>query len=292
MDRHSSGPRRRPLLALGADMGATVDDEGLALQLLSSPEPRAIRLGFDLAGSMASPALAGELAALSRDPRPEIRLAALAALAGAGDERAEQRIADEVRAGLEASDVAVRNAALESVRAGDSFAVAPAIAMLGDARTADAAAGAVGRLGDAVVPSMAELLEGAGSPAPVLAMRLVRADSTQSVARDEVLRRHLAHPDRELALAVAERLVALDPAPDTTAVALDNRLREDVRRAALVLAALAAFEPRCNWTEPDRRATPARASRRARSRLPDRQGQPACSSRIGATWFGADRTNG
>ena len=195
-----------------------------------------------MAGSMASPAVAGELAALSRDPRPEIRLAALAALAGAGDERAQQRIAEEVRAGLEASDVVVRNAALESVRAGDSFAVAPAIAMLGDAHTADAAAGAVGRLGDAILASMAELLESAGSPAPVLAMRLVRADSTQSVARDEVLRRHLAHPDRELALAVAERLVALDPAADATAVALDDRLREDVRRAARVLAALAAFD--------------------------------------------------
>ena len=53
---------------------------------------------------------------------------------------------------------------------------------LGDARSADAAAGAVGRLGDAVVPALAEPLDERDRRLPVLALRLVRA-ATTAVAR-------------------------------------------------------------------------------------------------------------
>ena len=262
---------RRPLLGPGADMEASAGDEAVALQLLANPDRRAARLGFDLVNVIATPGLAVELAALTRDPRPELRLAALAGLAGAGDESARRGIAEAVRAGtrssspavrlqaaralevlgspersalsglLEDEDVAVRNAALESVREGDAFAVAPAIAMLGDPRSAETAAGAVGRLGDAVVPSMAKLLESSGSPAPSLVIRVARAHALPSAARDEVLRRHLAHPDRELALVVAERLVSVDPASEATVVALDQVLIDDVRHAARILAALDAL---------------------------------------------------
>jgi HEAT repeat protein len=262
---------QRPLLGPAADMDASVADEAVALQLLANPDPRAARLGFDLVNVIATPGLAVELAALTHDSRPEVRLAALAGLAGAGDESARRGIADAVREGarssspavrlqaaralevlgspervalsalLEDEDLTVRNAALESVQADDEFAVAPAIAMLGDPRSAEAAAGAVGRLGDAVVPSMAKLLERSGSPAPPLVIRAVRALALPSAARDEVLRRHLAHPDRELALVVAERLVSAGRASEATAVALDNILIDDVRHAARILGALAAI---------------------------------------------------
>ena len=132
--------------------------------------------------------------------------------------------------------MAVRSAALDSVQAGDLFAVAPTIAALRDARSAGAAAGAVGRLGDAVVPSMAGLLDDAGSPDPLLAIRLVRAATTRSAERDEVLLRHVGHRDRELGLVVMERLGAPEPAPDAIAAALDRVLQDDVRHAARILA--------------------------------------------------------
>ena len=72
-------------------------------------------------------------------------------------------------------------------------------------------------------------------------IRLVRGDH-RSVARDEVLLRHIAHPDREVGLVVVERLVALDPASDSTAVVLDLVMQDDVRHAARILASLAAMD--------------------------------------------------
>ena len=137
--------------------------------------------------------------------------------------------------------MAVRCAALDSVHAGDVFAVAPTIAGLRDARSAGAAAGAVGRLGDALVPSMAALLDGPVSPDPMLAIRLVRAATTRSAERDEVLLRHVGHRDRELGLVVMERLAAPDPAPESTAVVLDRVMQDDVRHAVRILASLAAM---------------------------------------------------
>jgi hypothetical protein len=131
---------------------------------------------------------------------------------------------------------------LDSVQAGDLSAVARAIAALRDARSAGAAAGAIRRLGDAVLPSMAELLDAAGSPAPLLALRLVRAATTRSTARDEVLLPHVGHRDRELGLAVTERLIAPEPAPEAAVTVLDGVMPEDLRHAARILAAQAAID--------------------------------------------------
>jgi hypothetical protein len=264
--------QRRPLLAPIANLDLTAEDEAIALQLLSSPDARATRLGIDLLTATTAPGLAGELTGLTHDPRPEIRLAALAALAGAGDESAEVRLPAEVSAAagsqspairlqaaralqamgsgdradfaalLEDPDMAVQIAALDSVGSGDAFAVVPVIAALRDPRSAGAAAGAVGRLGDAIVPAMAERLETAGSPISTLVIRLVRATAGASQARDEVLRRYVGHRNRELALAVVERLVAFEPASDATAAILDEVLIEDVRHATSILAALAAVD--------------------------------------------------
>jgi hypothetical protein len=264
--------RRRPLLVPMADLGATFEDEAVARLLLSSQDPRATRLGIDLLEIMSSPALAAELGGLADDSRPDIRMSALAGLAASGDEVAHRRLAGEVRAGIDATDpairlraaaalevldpghradatellqdddVAVRCAALDSVQAGDVFAVTSTIAALRDAGSAGAAAGAVGRLGDAVVPSMAGLLARAGSPAPLLAIRLVRAATMRSAQRDEVLLRHVGHTDRELGLVIMERLGAPEPSPDAVAVVLDQVLHEDVRHAARILAALAAID--------------------------------------------------
>jgi hypothetical protein len=280
--------RRRPLLVPITDLDATAEDEAVARRLLQSRDPRATRLGLDLLGIMSSPALGAELAGLAGDARPDIRMSALAGLAASGDDAARRRLAGEVRAAagagdpairlraaaalevldpadraaaaelLQDDDVAVRCAALDSVQAGDSFAVGPTIAGLGDASSAGAAAGAVGRLGDALVPSMAELLDRAESPAPLLAIRLVRATSTRSTARDEVLVRHVRHRDRELGLVIVERLTAPEPVPDAAAVVLDHVLDEDVRHAARILAALAAIDTagddRRETDEPVRRA--------------------------------------
>ena len=89
---------------------------------------------------------------------------------------------------------------------------------------------------------MAGLLDRAGSPAPLLTMRLVRAATTRSEARDGVLIRHVGHRDRELGLVVMERLGAPEPRPDAAAVVLDRVLQEDVRHAVRILAALAAID--------------------------------------------------
>ncbi len=263
--------RRRPLLVPTARLDATPEDESVARRLLSSRDPRATRLGVDLLTAMSTPALAAEFAALTDDPRADVRISALAGLAASGDGHARRRLAGEVRTSvastdpairlraaqalealdsvdraaagalLEDDDVAVRCAALESVQAGDLFALGPAIAGLEDVRVLGAAAGAVDRLGDAVVPLMAELLDTAASPAPSLVVRLVRAVTTGTPGRDEVLRRHVGHRDRDLGLVVMERLVAPEPAADATATALDDVLLDDVRHAARMLAAMAAM---------------------------------------------------
>jgi hypothetical protein len=264
--------RRRPLLVPIADLGATAEDEDAARLILSSQDARATRLGIDLLQTMSSPALAAELRGLAGNASPDIRMSALAGLAASGDNAARRQLASEVRAGtgstdptirrraatalevlnpadraaaaelLQDEDVAVRCAALDSVHAGDAFALAPTIAALGDVRSAGAAAGAVGRLGDALLPSTAELLDRAGSPAPVVAIRLVRAATTRSAARDEVLLRHVGHRDRELGLVIMERLGGPESAPDPIAMALDGVMPEDVHHAAQILAGLAALD--------------------------------------------------
>ena len=280
--------RRRPLLVPTADLDATPEDEGVARGLLSSQDVRATRLGMELLGTMSSPALAAELAALADDPRPDIRMAALAGLATSGDGPARTRLAEEVRVGAAAADpavraraaraiealdaddrpgaaglladadVGVRCAALDSVRAGDLFAVGPVVAALADAGTVGAAAGAIDRLGDAAVPVLAELLDAAGSPAPLVTMRLVRAMTTMTPARASVLVRHVGHRDRELGLAILERLVAPGPAPEAHVTAIDDTLAGDAAHAWRILAALASLDvagdDRRETDEPVRRA--------------------------------------
>ncbi len=245
--------RRRRLLAADADLDATEADEEVARRLLVSADPRAARLGLDLLARMASPRMAGELASLVEDARPEVRLAALTALAASGDVASRRRLADEVRshAGVDGrrhpeagrgrhsdrwtratgplppallvdEDVTVRNAALDAVQPGDAFAIAAVLAGLDDVRSLEPAAGAVTRLGDAVLPSMAELLDVDASPASPRARRLVRAAADMTPARDALLRRHVGHRDRELGLLVMERLGAPGPAADATARVLDD----------------------------------------------------------------------
>ena len=251
---------------------ATPDDEAVARELLASGSARSLRLGMDLLGAMSSPAIAAELGALADDPRPDVRMAALGGLAASGDEHARRRLADAVLTAAAATDPgtrvraahqlgmldpanraaagallldddqAVRCAALDAVQPGDRAAVDPAIAALGDPGSIGAAAGAVGRLGDAVIPALESALERAGVPADPLVLRLVRAAATASPARDEVLRRFVSHSDRELGLVVIERLAAPGPAPDETAALLDAVLATELQHAAAVIAAIGAFE--------------------------------------------------
>ena len=178
---------RRPLLVPSTDMDATAEDEAVALAAL---EPGGASHATRLRPCRHDVLADARGRAERHCPGPEIRvrLAALAGLRGPGTrprgdasrrgsrghrlgdpavrlraatalevlDRDDRAAAAEL---LRDQDVTVRNAALESVHAGDAFAVEPTITVLGDPRSAGAAAGAVGRLGDAVVPSMATLLE-------------------------------------------------------------------------------------------------------------------------------------
>ena len=121
------------------------------------------------------------------------------------------------------------------------FAVPAVVAALGDPRSAEAAAGAVGRLGDAVVPSMDALLDEAGSPASPLVMRLVRSAATPTPMRDDVLLRHVGHPDRELGLVVMTRLASPAATPAQSVGLLDAVLADDAGHAGRILAALVAM---------------------------------------------------
>ena len=69
---------------------------------------QAMRLGVDLLRSMGSTGVAAELEKLSDDDRPEVRNAALVALAAGGDEQARRLLAEDVRVGATSPDVHVR----------------------------------------------------------------------------------------------------------------------------------------------------------------------------------------
>ena len=149
--------RRRRLLDPDAELEATVEDAAIARHLLVSGDARSARLGLELASTLDAPGIASELGALADDPRPDVRLAALAGLTASGDVAARRRLAAEVRAAATSTDAAmrlrgaivmgvldredreavagllddeaitVRTAALDSIQPGDAFAVVPAV---------------------------------------------------------------------------------------------------------------------------------------------------------------------
>lgn len=272
--------RRRRWLDLDAAMETPDVDVLGTLRPLTSTDPRAARLAFDLLGRVATPTLAEDLATLAEDPRADVRMPALAGLSTMGDAGARRRLAEDVRATIDApdpevrlvaaralesidavdraaaarllvdDDLAVRCAAIESVRPDDRFAVEAVVVALGDVGTIGAASGAVERLGDAAVPALVEALDTARTPASSTVMRLVRAAATRTPARDDVLRRHVGHPDRELGLAIIERLVADEPASDGVAAALDMVLADDARQAARIVAAGLAIGHSDDWRDP------------------------------------------
>jgi hypothetical protein len=261
-------PSRRTALD---DWRGTADDDGEVLRLLASPDARLAGIGIELARGLGSPVFGVELASLGDDPRPEVRLGALTTLAAAGDADARRRLA--VQAGLASidpdpgvrllaaqamraldatgraagarllgdTDGQVRIAAFEAIASGDTFAIEPALAALADARTAPAAGSALDRLGDAVVPALADRLDRAGVPADLAVIRLVRALHARSRARDEVLHRHVGHPDRDLGLLIMERLVGPGAAAVDTGTVLDRTLDDDAAHAARIVAAIQAI---------------------------------------------------
>jgi hypothetical protein len=263
--------RRRRLLDPDAELEATVEDAAIARHLLVSGDARSARLGLELASTLDAPGIASELAALADDSRLDVRLAALAGLTVSGDAAAKRRLSTEVRAAATSGDpsvrlrgaivmgvldgrdreavaallddeaIAVRVAALDSIQPGDAFAVGPVVRALEDPRSATSGMVAIGRLGDAALPSLATLLEAVGSPAAPVAARMVRAVTTPSPARDEVLRRHVHHRDRELGRLVMDRLAGPGPSPQATAEALDTVLHDDVEHAVRILGAIVAM---------------------------------------------------
>ena len=149
--------RRRPLLVPSTDwMG---HGESLARRLLSSATRARCGSG-STSWRRCRRRRSAERSGLVDDPRPDVRMSALAGLAAAGDEIRQAarergtasigstdpavRLRAPGHGGADAGeraaaaallhddDVAVRSAALESVQAGDLFAVEPAIAGLAD----------------------------------------------------------------------------------------------------------------------------------------------------------------
>ena len=266
--------RERRLLDAPVSIDRTPADLHTAERLLVSPDPRAARLGLELVAAMAAPEDQPELAFLADDPRPEVRLSALHALASSGDAGARARWprrcaaaegADDadlrVRAALalaalddvdrlptlgrlldDASPV-VRTAALDAVRHGDDAFVPSVVAALDDPGTTVAACDAVGRLGDAVLRVADRVLLRAASADPDSvetrrAVRLARALTTVTEARDALLTRWAGHPDREVGRVVLERLAAAGPAPTDLATVIDEVVTADVSHAVRVLGAV------------------------------------------------------
>jgi hypothetical protein len=262
----------RRLLDPDAGLEATVDDATATARLLAAGDPAARRLGFELGSRLGAPAMLELVAPLAQDPRTDVRLLALGAMAAGGDARAQSRLGAEVRVAarsphvdirrhaalaaaavstahraavaglLDDGDQEVRRAALDSVQAGDAFAVEPALTALREPRYAQQAGAAVGRLGDAAVPALAAALAGVdGTTSMADARRLVRSVSTPSAARDAVLAAHVRHPDRGLGLLVIGRLTGADPAPQALARELDRVVDEEVDHVARILSAAAAI---------------------------------------------------
>ena len=263
--------RRRRWLDVDAALEATDEDAALARGLLVSPDPRAMRLGVDLLGGWTR-AAGAESGALADDPRPDVRMAALAGLAAAGDEDARRRLradgpsdvdsedaADRLQAAralewlddadreaaaalLIDADIAVRLAALDAVQRGDAFAVRGVLVALREPATIGAAIGAAERLGDALLPRLEARFHDRRGPTGPDLVRLVRAMTARSRERDQILAHHLGHRDREVGLAIMERLADVDPISPDHGGALDKTLAADVTHAARILAARTAIE--------------------------------------------------
>jgi len=262
--------RHRRLLDTDADLDATVEDAAVARRLVAGGDVRSARLGLELVASVDMPGLAPELHGLADDPRPEVRLAALTGLAASGDDAARARwrrwSAPRRRPGrggagargpcggpagprgprggrgpVDDPSPAVRGAALDSLQPGDAGAAEAAARALEDPLTAARAMDACGRLGDALLAHLAPRLEVPGGDVPAVTSRLVRALASPSPARDELLGRHVRHPDRELGRLVMDRLAGAGPAAASLAEGLDAVLQDDAGHAARILAASVAL---------------------------------------------------
>jgi hypothetical protein len=265
--------RRRVLPDIPSDPEPAETAETLH-RLLASDDARDVRLGLDLLTGTSSPAAHAELARLADDPRADVRVHALASLAGEDDGGARARLGSEI-ATLSASregtdrrlaaeilaaptgidrgpladllrdpDPAVRTEALAAVGAGDAGHVCEVIAALDDPATIGAAVPALGRLGDAILPAVAAALANAPVPAPDATLRLVRA--VRNASPDGVavcVGAHVEHLDRELGLTVLSALGAAGAEASPLAASLDRTLQADSEHAARCLAALAAVEP-------------------------------------------------
>jgi len=269
--------RERRLLDTPIALGGTTADRHTAERLLESPDPRSARLGLELVSALAAPEDHTELAFLADDPRPWVRLSALHALTASGDAGARAALAEAVRAAegsddadlraraalaltslddvdrlptlgrlLDDPSAAVRTAALDAVHPGDDAFVAAVVATLDDPGTTVAACDAVGRLGDAVLRAADKVLLRASSADPdsqetVRAVRLARALTTVTEAREALLTRWAGHPDREVGRVVLEQLAADGLAPDALATVVDEVVAADVAHAVHVLGAVVAL---------------------------------------------------
>jgi hypothetical protein len=265
--------KRRFLPDVTPDLG---DSETAAAlhRMLASDDTRDVRLGLDLLVATSSPAAQTELARLARDPRADVRMHALARLAGDGNARAVTQLEADI-AGLSASretadrriaaqclapptgvdrgalarllrdpDPGVRTEALAAVGGGDTGQIDVVVAALHDPATAGAAVAALGRLGDAVLPSVAAALATATVPVPAATLRLARGVRNASPDRAAAcLGAHVAHPDRELGLVIFSALAATGVPAAPLEAPLEETLRADAEHAARCLTALAAVAP-------------------------------------------------
>ena len=264
--------RHRRWLDIDTVLEAKDEDEALARGLLASMDPRAMRLGVELLGGFDRVGASADVRALTDDPRVEVRMTALAGLVAAGDRDARRRLQAEVRATFDSADpserlqaaralewldhgdreaaaallsdtaVPVRRAALESVQPGDRFAIPSVLAGLREPALIGAAGGAAERLGDVLLPALeARFHDRRVTTEPDL-VRLVRALTAQSAARDVLLVNHLGHRDREVGLAIMERLAAAAPISTEHATPLDKALEGDIAHAARIAAARISLE--------------------------------------------------
>jgi hypothetical protein len=231
---------------LGLDLlsGAALHAEHTELSRLaadSRPDvrvPALVRLAGEGAGD-AKARLRAEIDALSRSPDAGERTLAAQALAASTDlDRAP------LAALIRDPDPQVRVAALEAVSPFDEPLVTDVIVALGEPPTIGAAAAAIGRLGDAALPHVRAAVDEASPPVPESTLRLVRSVRAASPGGAAAcLGPCLEHPDRELGLAALTALESAQVDAEALATTLDRVLDADVEHAARCLAALAAVAP-------------------------------------------------